>query len=87
MKGLHTILSEHGINTANMWADDMRVVLSNHDDFVNGKTPLEHYLHRRGFPIFGPNFTVSSIPLNGCGLKPRCIAGLTQILLLLNCGR
>ena len=37
-KGLRTILAERGINTARMKADDMRVVLSNHDDFVNEKT-------------------------------------------------
>ena len=56
-KGLRTILSERGINTVNMRADDMRVVLSNHDDFVNEKTTLEHYLHGRGFlAYFLPKF-------------------------------
>ena len=62
-KGLRTILNEQGINTANMWADDMRVVLSNHDDFVNGKTPLEHYLHGRGFLAY-------LLPKFHCELNP-----------------
>ena len=46
-KGLWTILSEHGM-TERMLADDMRVVLSNHEDFANDKTIVEHYLHERG---------------------------------------
>ena len=41
---LRTILRERGINTERMLADDMRVVLSNHEDFATEKTILEHYL-------------------------------------------
>ena len=56
-KGLWTILSERGINTSNMRADDMRIVLSNHEDFANEKTIVEHYLHGRGhFTYFLPKF-------------------------------
>ena len=47
-KGLRTIHRERGINTVNMRADDMRVVLSNHADFANEKTTVEHYLCGRG---------------------------------------
>ena len=35
---LRIILQQRGINTATMHADDMRVMLSNHEDFVNEKT-------------------------------------------------
>ena len=37
-KGLCTILRERGINTATMKADDMRTVLSYHEDFVTEDT-------------------------------------------------
>ena len=41
-KGLRTILSERGMNTSNMRADDMRIVLSNHEDFANsGALPVD----------------------------------------------
>ena len=43
-KGLRTILRERGINTECMLADDMRVVLLNHDDFAMEQTIAEHYL-------------------------------------------
>ena len=39
-KGLRTILAERGINTARMKADDMRTVLSNHDDFKHERQML-----------------------------------------------
>ena len=45
-KGLITIPRERGINTERMLADDMRVVLSNHEDFSTEKTILEHYLEK-----------------------------------------
>jgi hypothetical protein len=56
-KGLRTILRERGINTERMLADDMRVVLSNHEDFANEKPILAHYLHERGhLGFFLPKF-------------------------------
>ena len=56
-KGLRTILRERGMNTEGMLADDMWVVLSNHEDFANEKTILEHYLHERGhLGFFLPKF-------------------------------
>jgi transposase len=40
-----------------MLADDMRVVLSNHEDFANEKTIVEHFLHDRGhLAFFVPKF-------------------------------
>ena len=51
-KGLRTILRERGINTANMKADDMRTVLSFHDDFLNENTIVEHYLKGRGHKAY-----------------------------------
>ena len=52
VKRLRTILREWGINTERMLADDMRVVLSNHKDFVTDKTIVEHYLRDRGHMAF-----------------------------------
>jgi hypothetical protein len=50
-------LCECGITTERMLADDMRVVLSNHEDFANEKTIVEHFLHDRGhLAFFVPKF-------------------------------
>ena len=48
-KGLRTILAERGIFTSTLKADDMRIIMSNHDDFANEKTQVEHYVISRGF--------------------------------------
>ena len=53
-KGLRSILLERGINTERLKANDMRVVLSNHEDFATEDTIVEHYLH-----IFSPNSTAN----------------------------
>ena len=37
-KGLRTILLERGINIERMKADDIRIVLSNHEDFATDDT-------------------------------------------------
>ena len=42
-KGMKRVLEERGINTSRMLADDMRIVLSFHDDFRNEETIVEHY--------------------------------------------
>ena len=56
-KGLRTILRERGINTERMLAPDMRTVLSNHEDFINEKTCVEHYMDSRGYcAMFIPKF-------------------------------
>ena len=63
-KGLKTILAERGINTSRMKADDMRTVLSNHDDFVNEKTTVEHYVESRGhICLFLPKFHCELNPI------------------------
>lgn len=62
-KGLRTILAERGINTATLKADDMRTILSNHDDFATEKTQVEHYVNSRGFKCF-------FIPKFHCELNP-----------------
>ena len=51
-KGLRTILRECGINSASMKADDMRIVLQNHEDFRTEKTIVEHYLQERGHHVY-----------------------------------
>ena len=56
-KGLRTILEERGINTATLKADDMRTILSNHGDFLNEKTQVEHYISSQGY--FCQSSTVS----------------------------
>ena len=51
-KGLRTILAERGINTVLMKADNMRTVLSNHDDFRTEKTAVQNYIEKRGHKAF-----------------------------------
>lgn len=58
-KGMKQVLEERGINTARMVAEDMRTVLSWHDDFRKEKTIIEHYLNGRGTPCH----VYSKVPL------------------------
>ena len=60
-KGLWTILQECGINTATLKAEDVQTILSNHDDFVNEKTQVEHYISSRGFKL--PKFHCKLNPI------------------------
>ena len=47
-----------------MVADDMRVVLANHEDFRTEKTLVEHYLHEKGFKaVFLPKFHCELNPI------------------------
>lgn len=62
-KGLRTILHERGINTSTLEADDMRTILSYHDDFMNEKTQVEHYVISRGFQCY-------FLPKFHCELNP-----------------
>ena len=63
-KGLRTILAERGIFTSTLKADDMRIILSNHDDFANEKTQVEHYVISRGFQChFLPKFHCELNPI------------------------
>ena len=43
-KGMKKVLEERGINTIKMKADDMRIVLSHHYDFLAEKTIVEDFL-------------------------------------------
>ena len=61
-KGLRTILQERGINTQTMKADDMRTVLSFHENFMTENTIVEQYLKDRPGAIkriFSPSSTVN----------------------------
>ena len=51
-KGLRTILRERGINTVTMKADDMRTVLSFHEDFATENNIVEEYLKSRGHQVY-----------------------------------
>ena len=64
-KGLRTILAERGtINTVRMKADDMRTMLSNHDDFMDKKVELEYYIEgRRHVALFLPKFHCELNPI------------------------
>ena len=62
-KGMKMVLEERGINTRRMNADDMRVVLSNHEDFRTEKTIIEHHLVNRGHLVY-------FIPKFHCELNP-----------------
>ena len=50
-KGMKRVLEERGINTVSLRADDMRKILSNHDDLKYGKTILK-YLTERGHKVY-----------------------------------
>ena len=63
-KGMRKVLEERGINTVRMNADDMRVVLSNHEDFRTEKTIVEHYLTDLGhLVVFIPKFHCEFNPI------------------------
>ncbi len=62
-KGMKQILKERGINTERMLADDMRIVLANHEDFRREKTIVEHFLSNQGH-------TVLFVPKFHCELNP-----------------
>ena len=63
-KGMKQVLEERGINTARMVAEDMRTVLSWHDDLRKEKTIVEHYLNGRGhLAMFIPKFHCELNPI------------------------
>ncbi len=62
-KGMKQVLSERGINTERMLADDMRIVLAHHEDFRKEKSLVEHFLTARGHQVF-------FIPKFHCELNP-----------------
>ena len=57
-----------GINTGTLKADDMRTILANHEDFVNEKTQVEHYVNNRGLQCFFlPKFHCELNPIERVG--------------------
>ena len=56
-KGMRVILQERGINPQTLNADQMRTILSQHDDFRNEKSRVEQFLDSKGHTtIFLPKF-------------------------------
>ena len=47
-KGMKRVLEERGVDTENMKAADMRLILGGHDDFKHEKTALEHLMAAKG---------------------------------------
>ena len=63
-KGMKQVLEERGINTGTFKADDMRVILANHDDFRVEKTIIEHFLSSCGHQVhFIPKFHCELNPI------------------------
>ncbi len=63
-KGMKQVLEERGINTATLLAADMRVILSNYEDFRTEKTIVERYLlDRRHLVFFIPKFHCELNPI------------------------
>ena len=56
-------MQERGINASTLKADNMWIILTNHDDFLNEKTEVEHYIESRGFLCF-------FLPKFHCELNP-----------------
>lgn len=63
-KGMKKVLEERGINTSTLLADDMRIILQNHDDFRREKTIVEHFLDAEGVKgVFLPKFHCELNPI------------------------
>ena len=63
-----------------MHAEDMRVMLSNHDDFANEKTIVEHFLQERGhLAHFLPKFHCELNAIERVGARLKFIVRITQI--------
>ena len=63
-KGMKMVLEERGINTSRMNADNMRIVLANHEDFRTEKTLVEKYIESRGhIALYIPKFHCELNPI------------------------
>ena len=72
-KGMKMILEERGINTATMKADDMRIVLSCHDDFRTEKTLVEKFISNEGHQVeFLPKFHCELNPIERVWGQAKC---------------
>ena len=80
-KGMKAILEERGINTSRMKADDMRAVLSFHDDFVNEKTIVEHFITDKSHTgLFLPKFHCKLNPIFFTRIARLLVHSLSQVL-------
>ena len=72
-KGMKMILEERGINTSSMKADDMRTVLSFHEDFRTEKTLVEKFLSDEGHKVvFLPKFHCELNPIERVWGQAKC---------------
>ena len=72
-KGMKMILEERGINTSSMKADDMKIVLSLHDDFRTEKTLVEKFLIDEGHKVmFLPKFHCELNPIERVWGQAKC---------------
>ena len=67
-------------------ADDMRMILSNHDDFANEKKQVEHYVEGRSFLCLLLSKLHHELNLIECGWGQSDTVELTQISLFQSCG-
>ena len=71
-KGLCTILREREINTQTIKADDMKTVLSFHEDYATENTIVEQYLKDRGHQVyFLPKFHCEFNPIERVGPQAK----------------
>ena len=67
-KGMKVILEEQCINTERMKADDMRTILSFHDDIANEKRIVEKLIADKGHKcLFLPKFHCELSPIESLG--------------------
>lgn len=66
-KGMRQVLTERGVDTRRMKADDLRRVLGEMSDFKYEKTKVEHMVSNRGYrAIFIPRFHCELNPIEAC---------------------
>ena len=67
------MMLERGINTATMKANEMRVVLSFHDDYRTEKTLVEKFLSNEGQQVmFLPKFYCKLKPIERVWGQAKC---------------
>ena len=87
-KGMKMVLEERGINIVRMNADNMRVVLFNHEDFRTEKILVENFLEARNhIVLFIPKFHCKLNPIGGYGGRQKYLHVHTQISLLATFGK
>ena len=72
---MRKILEERGINTSTLNGEQMRTILSNHNDFKNEKPKLIHFLESRGHvALFLPKFHTELNPIERVWAQSKCYA-------------